>query len=83
LLDSRAKVYFDYLREALAPTNPQVDVRLAQLAAQLGSQQAALGKLSEFTHQQAMIMAYNDAFHVFGMVLAVSKLAELLTRSLP
>ncbi|VFT31006.1 putative major facilitator superfamily transporter [Pseudomonas aeruginosa] len=44
LLDSRAKVYFDYLREALVPTNPQVDERLAQLAAQLGSQQAALGQ---------------------------------------
>ncbi len=83
LLDSRAKVYFDYLREALVPTNPQVDERLAQLAAQLGSQQAALGKLSEITHQQAMIMAYNDAFHVIGMVLAVSMLAVLLTRSLP
>ncbi len=65
------------------PTNPQVDERLAQLAAQLGSQQAALGKLSEITHQQAMIMAYNDAFHVIGMVLAVSMLAVLLTRSLP
>ncbi|MDF5981975.1 MDR family MFS transporter [Pseudomonas aeruginosa] len=77
------QVYFDYLREALVPTNPQVDERLAQLAAQLGSQQAALGKLSEITHQQAMIMAYNDAFHVIGMVLAVSMLAVLLTRSLP
>ncbi|MCR7349321.1 EmrB/QacA family drug resistance transporter, partial [Pseudomonas aeruginosa] len=43
----------------------------------------ALGKLSEITHQQAMIMAYNDAFHVIGMVLAVSMLAVLLTRSLP
>ncbi|MFX7243019.1 hypothetical protein ABTI79_20230, partial [Acinetobacter baumannii] len=75
LLDSRAKVYFDYLREALVPTNPQVEERLAQLAAQLGSQQAALGKLSEITHQQEMIMAYNDAFHVIGMVLAVSMLA--------
>ena len=30
-----------------------------------------------------MIMAHNDAFHVIGMVLAVSMLAVLLTRSLP
>jgi hypothetical protein len=28
--------------------------------------QAALGKLSEIAHQQASIMAYNDAFHLSG-----------------
>ncbi|WP_220813665.1 MDR family MFS transporter [Pseudomonas paralcaligenes] len=83
LLDSRAKTYFDYLREAVVPGNPQVDERLALLAEQLGSQQAALGKLSEITHQQAAIMAYNDAFHFVGLALAISMLAVLLTRALP
>ncbi|HSC84830.1 MAG TPA: MDR family MFS transporter [Pseudomonas sp.] len=83
LLDSRTKVYFDYLREALVPGNPQVDERLALLAEQLGSQQAALGKLSQIAHQQAAIMAYNDAFHFVGLALAISMIAVLLTRVLP
>jgi multidrug efflux pump len=83
LLDSRSKVYFDYLREALVPTNPAVAERLAALAAQLGSEQAALGRLSEITHQQALIMAYNDAFHFVCIALAISMLAVVLTRPLP
>ncbi|WP_239482050.1 MDR family MFS transporter [Pseudomonas insulae] len=83
LLDSRAKVYFDYLREAVVPSNPQVAERLALLTEKFGSDSAALGKLSETVHQQAMIMAYNDAFHFVGIVLAVSVLAMLLTRALP
>lgn len=83
LLDARAKVYFDYLREAVVPSNPQVAERLAQLTERLGNDTAALGKLSEITHQQAMIMAYNDAFHFVGIGLAVSMLAVLLTRKLP
>nr|WP_272887288.1 MDR family MFS transporter [Stutzerimonas stutzeri] len=83
LLDSRAKVYFDYLRESVAPSNPAVAERLASLTQQLGSEQAALGKLSEITHQQAMIMAYNDAFHFVGIALAISMVAVLLTRRLP
>ncbi len=83
LLDARTKVYFDYLREALVPSNPQVAERLAQLAERLGSDAAALGKLSEITHQQAMIMAYNDAFHFVGIGLAISMVAVLMTRRLP
>ncbi|MCO7522451.1 MULTISPECIES: MDR family MFS transporter [unclassified Pseudomonas] len=83
LLDARTKVYFDYLREALVPSNPRVAERLGQLAERLGSDNAALGKLSEITHQQALIMAYNDAFHFVGIGLAVSMLAVLLTRKLP
>jgi DHA2 family multidrug resistance protein len=83
LLDSRSKVYFDYLREALVPTNPAVAERLATLTRQLGSEQAALGQLSEITHQQAMIMAYNDAFHFVGIALAISMVAVMLTRGLP
>lgn len=83
LLDARTKVYFDYLREAIVPNNPQVAERLAQLAERLGNDNAALGKLSEITHQQALIMAYNDAFHFVGIGLAVSMVAVLLTRKLP
>ena len=83
LLDARTKVYFDYLREAIVPSNPQVAERLAQLAERLGNDNAALGKLSEITHQQALIMAYNDAFHFVGIGLAVSMVAVLLTRKLP
>nr|WP_243430593.1 MDR family MFS transporter [Pseudomonas sp. 51_B] len=83
LLDARTKVYFDYLRESVVPSNPQVAERLAQLAERLGSDSAALGKLSEITHQQALIMAYNDAFHLVGIGLAVSMVAVLLTRKLP
>ena len=83
LLDSRTKVYFDYLREALVPTNPAVAERLSILTAQLGSEQAALGRLSEIAHQQAMIMAYNDAFHFVGIALVISMVAVLLTRPLP
>ncbi|WP_263146291.1 MDR family MFS transporter [Pseudomonas alcaligenes] len=83
LLDARAKTYFDYLREAVVPTNAEATERLTQLTARLGSEQAALGKLSEIVHQQAAIMAYNDAFHFVGLALAISMLAVLLTRSLP
>lgn len=83
LLDSRGKVYFDYLRESVVPTNPAVAERLAALTQQLGSEQAALGRISEIVHQQAMIMAYNDAFHFVGIALAISMVAVLLTRHLP
>ncbi len=83
LLDARTKAYFDYLREAIVPSNPQVAERLALLTQKLGNETAALGKLSEITHQQAMIMAYNDAFHFVGITLGISMLAVLLTRALP
>jgi DHA2 family multidrug resistance protein len=83
LIDNRAKTYFDYLREALVPSNPQVAERLSFWADKLGSEQAALAKLSEMTHQQAAIMAYNDAFHFIGIALAISMLAVLFTRHLP
>lgn len=83
LLDARTKTYFDYLREAIVPTNPQVAERLASLTDRFGSETAALGKLSEIAHQQASIMAYNDAFHFVGIALGVSMLAILLTKALP
>jgi DHA2 family multidrug resistance protein len=71
------------LREAIVPTNPQVAERMASLADRFGSENAALGKLSEIAHQQASIMAYNDAFHFVGIALGISMLAVLLTRKLP
>jgi DHA2 family multidrug resistance protein len=83
LLDARTKTYFDYLREAIVPTNPQVAERMASLTDRFGSETAALGKLSEIAHQQASIMAYNDAFHFVGIALGVSMLAVLLTKALP
>jgi len=83
LLDARTKVYFDYLREAIVPSNPQVAERLASLSDRLGNETAALGKISEIAHQQATIMAYNDAFHFVGIALGISMLAILLTRKLP
>jgi len=83
LLDARTKTYFDYLRESIVPGNPQVAERMAMLTDRLGNETAALGKLSEIAHQQAAIMAYNDAFHFVGIALGVSMLAILLTRNLP
>lgn len=83
LLDARTKTYFDYLREAVVPTNPQVAERLASMSDRFGSDTAALGKLSEIVHQQALIMAYNDAFHFVGIALGISMLAILLTKKLP
>lgn len=83
LLDARTKTYFDYLREAIVPTNPQVAERMATLTQTFGNETAALAKLSEIAHQQAQIMAYNDAFHFVGLALAVSMLAIFLTKALP
>ncbi|MBV4457627.1 multidrug efflux MFS transporter [Pseudomonas sp. COR58] len=83
LLDARTKTYFDYLRESVVPTNPQVAERLASMADRFGSDTAALGKLNEIAHQQALIMAYNDAFHFVGIALGISMLAILLTKKLP
>lgn len=83
LLDARTKVYFDYLREAVVPGNPQVAERLGQLGERLGSDTAALGHLSEIVHQQALIMAYNDAFHWVGLGLGIAMVAVLLTKALP
>ncbi|MEO6677990.1 MAG: EmrB/QacA family drug resistance transporter, partial [Pseudomonas sp.] len=83
LLDARTKTYFDYLRESIVPSNPQVAERMASMADRFGSDNAALGKMSEIVHQQASIMAYNDAFHFVGIALGISMLAVLLTKALP
>src|SRR5476649_762943 len=83
LLDARTKTYFDYLRESIVPGNPQVAERMASMTDRFGSDTAALGKMSEIVHQQASIMAYNDAFHFVGIALGISMLAVLLTKALP
>ena len=83
LLDNRTKTYFDYLRESILPSNPQAAERLALLTEKLGSETAALGKISEITHQQAQIMAFNDAFLAIALGLSISLVAILLTKKLP
>ena len=83
LLDSRASLYFDYLRESLTPSNPALGEKLLVLGEQLGSEQAALTKLSEITHQQASMMAFNDAFWAIGIMLAISSLSLFFTKQLP
>ena len=83
ILDSRAKYYFDFLREHITPGNPAFEERMHLLTGQLGNEQSALQLLSNQVHQQAAIMAYNDAFHFVGIALAVSMVAVLLTRHLP
>jgi DHA2 family multidrug resistance protein len=83
LLDARTKTYFDYLRESIVPGNPQVAERLALLSDRLGSDTAALGRMSQIVHEQAAIMAYNDAFHFVGLTLGIGMVAVLLTKALP
>jgi DHA2 family multidrug resistance protein len=56
---------------------------MASMTDRFGSETAALGKLSEIAHQQASIMAYNDAFHFVGIALGISMIAVLLTKALP
>jgi DHA2 family multidrug resistance protein len=83
LIDNRTKTYFDYLREAVIPGNPQVAERLTLLTEKLGSETAALGKISEITHQQAQIMAFNDAFLAIALGVSISLICILLTKKLP
>ena len=65
------------------PSNPLVAERLALFTEKLGNETAALGKLNQIAHEQASIMAYNDAFHFVGIALGISMLAVLLTKALP
>ena len=83
LIDNRTKTYFDYLREAVIPGNPQVAERITLLTEKLGSETAALGKISEITHQQAQIMAFNDAFLAIAIGVSISLICILLTKKLP
>ena len=83
ILDSRAKHYFDYLRVHVSPGNPVLQDRLDALTQQLGNADSALMALNQQVHQQAAIMAYNDAFHLIGVMLAFSMICILLVRPLP
>ena len=83
LIDNRTKTYFDYLREAVIPGNLQVADRPNLLTEKLGSETAALGKISEITHQQAQIMAFNDAFLAIAIGVSISLICILLTKKLP
>ncbi|SDS02255.1 MFS transporter, DHA2 family, multidrug resistance protein [Halopseudomonas xinjiangensis] len=83
ILDSRAKYYFDYLRVHVSPDNPAVQDRLDALTQQLGNADSALMALNQQVHQQAAILAYNDAFHLIGVMLAFSMVCILLVRPLP
>lgn len=83
ILDARAKFYFDYLREHVSPANPALQDRLETMTSQLGSAESALMALNQQVHQQAQIMAYNDAFHLIGIMLAFSMLCILMVRALP
>lgn len=83
ILDARAKYYFDYLRVHVSPANPAMQDRLDAMTEQLGSAESALMALNQEVHQQAQIMAYNDAFHLIGIMLAFSMLCILMVRALP
>ena len=83
LLDNRTKTYFDYLREAVIPGNPQVAERSPLPPEKPGSETAALGTISEITHQQAQIMAFNDAFLAIAIGVSISLICILLTKKLP
>ncbi|WP_256582230.1 DHA2 family efflux MFS transporter permease subunit [Pseudomonas sp. MYb185] len=83
ILDSRTAYYFDILRSHVSAGNYAVTERLTILREQLGGSEAALRVLDMQVRQQAQIMAYNDAFHLIGIMLACSVVCILLTRSLP
>jgi DHA2 family multidrug resistance protein len=83
ILDSRAKYYFDFLREHITPGNPAFEERMHLLTGQLGNEQSALQLLSNQVHQQAAIMAYNDAFHLIALMLGCSMIFVLLCKPLP
>lgn len=83
MLDSRAAYYFDILRGYVTETSPATLDRMAQLTDHLGNAEAALRLLDVQVREQAQIMAYNDAFHFVGIVLACSMVCILLTRGMP
>lgn len=83
ILDSRAKHYFDLLRVHVTPANPAVEERLALLTEHTGDASVALRLLHQEVFTQAQIMAYNDAFHLIGVLLACSLVCVLLVRPMP
>ncbi len=83
MLDSRTAYYFDILRSHVSFGNAAATERLAMLAEQLGGAEAALRMLDLQVRQQAQIMAYNDAFHLIGIMLAFSVVCISFTKALP
>ncbi|WP_319021355.1 MDR family MFS transporter [Pseudomonas sp. FME51] len=83
VLDSRAAYYFDILRGYVTVDRYAATDRLALLGEQLGTPEAALRLLDQQVREQAQIMAYNDAFHFIGIMLACSMICILLTKALP
>lgn len=95
LLHQRQRLHYQNLSETIAFSNPQVADRLAHMAAVLKpvlNDHAALGAsatglLAQQTRQQAMIMAYNDLFHVVALwtfsallLFSLSRLRSLLCK---
>ena len=74
ILDSRAKHYYE---------NAAFTDRMELLTAQLGNEQSAFQLLSNQVHQQASIMAFNDAFHLIAIMLGFSMVFVLLTKAIP
>ena len=83
LIDNRTKTYFDYLREAVIPGNPQVAERITLLTEKLGSETAAPGKTRELSHQPPQTTAFNDAFLAIAIGVSISLICILLTKKLP
>ena len=83
ILDSRAKHYYEILRESITPGNAAFTDRMELLTAQLGNEQSAFQLLSNQVHQQASIMAFNDAFHLIAIMLGFSMVFVLLTKAIP
>ena len=88
-LDHQRAVHRAHLVEALRPTDPRLQERLAQLQLWLESrpggggppQEQALQILSEQVDQQAALLAYGDVFRLVGLLfLLVIPLVLLLGR---
>jgi DHA2 family multidrug resistance protein len=82
LLDARTKTYFDYLRESMVPSNPQVAERLASLTNTLGNERRRWASSARLPISRRRSWPTTMRFTV-GIALGVSMLAVLLTRKLP
>jgi DHA2 family multidrug resistance protein len=88
LLTVRERFHSNRLGEAVSAYNPLTHERLAALAAHFtasGSDagtagQQALGALDAVVRREATLMAFNDCFHVLGLVLVGATVAAVLCR---
>ena len=88
LLTFREQFHSNRLGEAVSSYNPLTQERLAALTQKFtagGSDaytagQQALGSLDAAVRQQANLMAFNDCFHVLGLVLLAAIAAAVLCR---